>query len=635
MTSATTHDETDSRRTLKAVSGACVVIVFLTFTVYFQVIGFEFVNYDDGAYVTENEFVRSGLTWENIQWAFRFESAEVTGNWHPLTWLSLMTDVSLFGAKPGLLHAINVLFHCANALLLYGVLLLMTGAQRPALFVAAVFAIHPLHVESVAWISERKDVLSTFFCLLAILCHVRFISVRRWPWLAAGLVCFLLSLLSKQMYVTLPFLLLLLDYWPLRRTELLSPDRPAADARRLAQLAAEKLPWLLMALTFCVIAFAGQHRGGAVGSLQEYTILQRCLNAIVCYVVYLRQTFWPSGLAVFYPYPKELPWISAGLAAVFLATLTATAVRLRHRFPELIVGWLWYLGTLVPVAGLIQIGRQRMADRYMYFPIIGLLMAVAWGVARISADSTRRRELVKWVAVLLIAALSWQAHQQTGVWSNSLSLFSHAAEVAESALAHTKLGYDKAQAGKTDAAANHLNRALRIDPDYVAAHSSLGNLCLAEGNPEQAIRHFLKVVDLEPGHAEAHYNLGIIYSRSGQLEQAVRHYQEALIAAPQNAEIHTNMAIAKVMMNHTSDARKHLQVALDLKPQLPQANMLMASLHEDSGRFEQAIHCLQVVLEHQPDTPQLRERLAELFRKTGQNDKADELEAQKSDGGSE
>ena len=598
------------------------LLVILTFVVFAPVFGHGFINYDDGAYVTENRHVTSGLSWPNVSWAFSFSSCEDTGNWHPLTWLSLMSDVTLFGVNPSRMHLVNLMIHIFNVLLLFVVLTKMTNAVWPSAFVAAVFGVHPLHVESVAWISERKDVLSTFFVFLAILSHLQFVARDRKRWHIVSLLFFVLSLMSKQMYVTLPFLLLLLDYWPLKRFTKVSGISECDHGQSLRKLVVEKLPFLLTTVLFSVCAFAGQRRGGAIGSFEEFSALQRCLNACVSYVAYLWQTIWPVDLVVFYPYPQQLPWGQAILAVVILTVVTVCAARMRTHQPNLIVGWLWYVGTLVPVIGVVQIGRQRMADRYMYFPMIGLLVGIVWLVSKWAAAQPSRQKFLQAAGVTVVVGLACVARIQTSYWADSLTLFSHAAEVAESSLAYTKVGYERAQLGEFGAATRLFHSALRLDPDYVAAHNSLGNTCLAEGNPHEAIPHFKRAIELDPDHAEAHYNLGIIYSWLGQLTQAVAHYENALRMDSDDASIHTNLGIAHMMLKQNPDALDHLQRAIAIEPDLAEANFTLGNLLSSLERDSEAIMHFQRVLKTRPNSLEVHHELARLYEKHGNSELA-------------
>lgn len=594
-----------------------VALATLTAIVFAPVVGYSFINYDDGAYVTENPHVLSGLSRANVAWAFSFGSSEATSNWHPLTWLSLMADVTLFGVNAPRMHLVNLIIHILNAWLLFAILTNMTQAHWPSAFVAAVFAIHPLHVESVAWISERKDVLSTFFVLLAIISYLRAINGPKIRWHVIAIIFYILSLLSKQMYVTLPFLLLLIDFWPLGRVREGAGDVESDRRPTTMSLIIEKLPYLVLAILFSAIAFVGQRHGGAVGSFEEFTATQRCLNSLVSYVDYLWQTILPVNLAVFYPYPNGNPWGKGIFALAILAAITVFLVRMRARQPHLIMGWLWYIGTLVPVIGLVQIGRQRMADRYMYFPMIGLLIGLTWMATKWANGQPHRVSVLRVVAALIVVGFALIARIQASYWQDSATLFTHSAKVAESSLAYTKLGYERAQLGEFAAAAYLFHRALVLDPEYVAAHTSLGNTSLAEGNPQEAIRHFRKAVELDPDHAEAHYNLGIIYSMQGKPRRAVEHYQNALRVDPDNADVHANLGIAFLMDNQEMLALKHLQRSVQIKPDLPESHFALGKLLMSLGRDKEAVEHFQTVLKARTANTEVHRKLAQLYERLG------------------
>lgn len=607
------------RRVLKArgVGVACVLLCLLNVVVFLPLRSFDFVNYDDGAYVTNNQHVLAGLTAEGVRWAFHPESCTVTGNWHPLTWLSLMLDVSLFGADPGAMHLTNLALHIGNTLLLFQVMWKLTGAYGRSLFVSAVFAVHPLHVESVAWISERKDVLSTLFAFVTMLAHLRYVELHQRRWQIAAAISLALSLMSKQMYVTLPVILLVTDYWPLQRMRRDSPSsRDLSDTRPLLRLVTEKLPYFFIAAAFAVVAFAGQRLGGAVASFSEYPLADRLLNACVAVVMYLWKTVCPINLAVFYPYPRSGLLLTGLASATALSLLSYAIARQRRQYPAGLAGWLWFCISLLPVIGIVQIGRQSMADRYMYFPMIGLLIAVTWSVPVIAKPHWQR--YLRSLAIAAVILLAVLARRQTYHWRNTMELFTQAAAVAESSLAYTKLGFERAQQQRPDAAMNYLHRALRLDPDYTAAHSSMGNVLLMQGKLQAAVRHFQKVIELEPDHAEAHYNLGIIYMRLGQWQNAEQHYTSALNSAPNNAEVHLNLGVNSMLQSKTVDAERHWQKALQLNAELPEAHFMLGQVYlSQPDRASLGVEHLQRGLALQPESPKVHGMLADHYERTG------------------
>src|SRR4051812_8023553 len=450
----------------------CALLIGLTVGVFWPVWRFDFINFDDPIYVSENPQVLHGFNHESINWAFRTGYAS---NWHPLTWLSLMLDVQLFGSKPGVHHAVNLFFHAANVLLLFLVLLRMTKALWRSAFVAALFAIHPLHVESVAWIAERKDVLSGFFFLLTIFAYARYATskapvekselhnpqsphtspiLRPLPYVIA-LLLFAFGLMSKPMLVTMPFVLVLLDYWPLERLEL---NSKTLKLKTLGPLILEKIPFFALSAASSLVTMTVQTP--AMVDPNALPLSARFANAALATFNYLRQTFWPTHLAVFYPYPVDLPWLAAGAVGVLLLLISAAAIFLARRVPSAPVGWFWYLGMLVPVIGLVQVGSQARADRYTYLPLIGIFVLLAWGAVK-AANSKRWSVLLAPGAALIVAVLSVRAHEQVQHWLNSEALFTHAAKVTDdnySALGG--LGIVELQRGNYTQAMKHLTAAL-------------------------------------------------------------------------------------------------------------------------------------------------------------------------------
>jgi len=521
------------------------VLVLITWIVFAEVRHFDFVTIDDGLYVTENRHVQQGLNAHSIRWCFAPQAA----NWSPLTWLSLMLDVELFGVDARAFHFTNLLLHTANVLLLFSCLYRWTGAAGQSAFVAALFAVHPLHVESVAWIAARKDVLSTFFGLLALAAYGRYARSLKRCWYLTALVMFVLSLMSKQMLVTLPFLLLLLDYWPLGRTppdelnerckpspRIANADSVDAEAATLTlwqpwrRLLLEKVPFLAISVLFCVAALLAQHQGRAMPSIARFSITTRLLNAILVYGTYLKRTIWPSGLAVYYPHPGDalLRTEVAAVALLLVALSTAAIVQWRKR-PFLLVGWLWYLGTLVPVIGIVQVGAQQMADRYTYVPLIGIFIAVSWSVPSLAVVRPWRRNALPYVAALVLMAYMTVARDQTSHWKDSSTLFEHALAVTgENAVVHNNLGVFEAKHHRIREAIHHFRAAVAIDAEFVRAHFNLGTALCSQREYQQGADHFRKVLEIQPNFAHAHFNLANALSALGRYSEAIPHFQTAL-----------------------------------------------------------------------------------------------------------
>jgi Tfp pilus assembly protein PilF len=565
----------------------CLFLVTFTFAVYWQVRSFTFVNYDDSQYVTENQYVKDGLNYKSIRWAF---SSYHAANWHPLTWLSHMLDIQLYGMNPGAHHQTNLIFHIANALLLFFVFGKMTSNLWQSGFVAALFALHPLHVESVAWVAERKDVLSTFFWMLTMFSYARYAAhpgiIRYLP--VVGF--FILGLMAKPMLVTLPFVLMLLDYWPLRRMQF---NPPADDGHRLQQRSQgllifwEKIPLFSLALASSVMTFVAQKSGGAVGSMELYPLTTRVANALVAYVKYIGKMIWPANLAVFYPYTDSLSgWQVIGAGAL-LGLITFAAIQSFRQRPWFVVGWLWFLGTLVPVIGLVQVGLQAMADRYTYIPLIGVFIIVAWGLPELLHKWHHKDKLLGLTAISVIIILGITSWMQTRYWENSHALFKHALDVTENNyLAHNAFGNALKEQGRNNEAMRHYLSALEIKPDYAAPHYSMGHTLAEQGKLDDAIYHFQKALQIKPDYAAAHDNLGYVLMMQGKIEAAIMHYSEALRMKPDDAEVHNRLGLALVSQGQFDNAIIHFQKAVNLKADFVAAQNNLNMVQNDLTRID-------------------------------------------------
>ncbi|HWS16155.1 MAG TPA: tetratricopeptide repeat protein [Candidatus Methylomirabilis sp.] len=505
-------------------AATCLFLALSVLAVYGRTAWHPFITFDDEQYVASNPVVQRGLTADGAAWAFRTTHAT---NWHPLTWLSHMTDVELFGVDPGAHHLVNVLLHAANAVLLFLALRAMTGAAGRSAFVAALFALHPLHVESVAWIAERKDLLSGMFWILSMWAYAAYAARGGMPRYLLTAGCLALSLLSKPMAVTLPFVFLLLDFWPLRRAGTVPPRR----------LVLEKVPFLALALASCVVTYAAQKSGGAVSPF-PIPVGARLANAAVSYVAYLGKTFLPVSLSVFYPHPWSFggpghPAWQWGGAVLSLAALTALALRGAKERPYLATGWLWFLGTLVPVIGLVQAGEQGMADRYTYLPLTGVFLIVAWGVPDALGDRPWRRPALGAAAGAALAALATVSFAQAGLWRDSVTLFRHAAAVTENNwMAHANLGLAFERTGDVRQAVSHYEEAVRLKPEYELARNNLGSIYERSGRLDEAIVQFRFALAYRPDYAEAHNNLGIALAEKGLMDEAILHFREAIRLNP-------------------------------------------------------------------------------------------------------
>ena len=472
-------------RNVLRVGGICIALCIILQVIYVQTLQFQFVNYDDNVYIYENNHMKQGLTKGNLEWAF---TGTYASNWHPLTWISHMLDVERYGLdKPGGHHLTSVLFHTATAIVLLLALRRLTGSLLPSVFAAAVFAVHPLRVESVAWVAERKDVLSGFFFALTLLAYASYArrpSLHRY---AHVVLAFVLGLLSKPMLVTVPFVLLLLDFWPLGR--LVSKSRRPAGVPSLGWLLAEKSPLLILAVAASVITVYAQEI--ALRPIEQIPLSARAANAAVSYVAYIRQMFWPSDLAVIYKHPlNSLPWWQVIGAFSFLIGTTIGAIAVRQRRPYLLVGWLWYLGMLVPVIGLIQVGYQARADRYTYLPQIGLIIALTWWAADLVAGWRLPRPALVVTALSLVVVLAWCAKRQTSYWRDSESLFTRAlACTTGNDIAHNNLGLALEKSGKYEEAANHFYAAIEMNPNDALSCINMGHALAMQGKQQEALRY--------------------------------------------------------------------------------------------------------------------------------------------------
>ena len=536
-------------------------LVLLVALLYAPVREFEFVALDDPDYVSDNPMVSGGLTAEGLRWAF---GAFHSDNWHPLTWISHMLDCELFGLDAGPHHLVNVGFHAANTILLLVALQLLTRRFWPSLIVAALFALHPLHVESVAWVAERKDLLAGFFWMLTLIAYAFHARRPRLGSYLLLLACFTAGLLAKPMVVTLPFVLLLLDLWPLGRLK----------AGSLRALLLEKAPLLLLAALSSLVTLRAQSAEGAVQALDAVPFGERIVNTSLAYVAYPWKSVWPMKLACFYPHPAtigeeaDLARIGgAAVAALLLLALSALAWRCREKQPWLATGWLWYLGTLVPVIGIVQVGGQSIADRYTYLPMIGIYLALTWSIRDLL--ERRPRLLAPAVALLLVSLgfFSIRTRSQVETWRDSFTLYSHAVRTTENNyFAHINLGAEMMRRGRVAEAESHFRRTIEIRPDFSAAHYNLGMIAKRRGDLEQAAASLELALDGYPDDADAHLNLGVIRDQQGSLRAARAHYEEAIRIRPGFALAHLNLGNLLARSGNPERALFHFEEALRLDP---------------------------------------------------------------------
>jgi Tfp pilus assembly protein PilF len=578
--------ETQASRTgLKGkavVPGTSILLAVTVFLVFNYALRCDFLNYDDPQYFSTNPHVQAGLTWPNVAWALKTRYAS---NWHPLTWLSLMLDVDLFGPGPAGPHLTNVALHAANTVLVFLLLKGLTGAHWRSAFVAALFGLHPLHVESVAWVSERKDVLSAFFGLLTLITYGRYAAeskahdLKSRVFYGLALLFFVLGLMSKPMLVTLPFVMLLLDWWPLGWYQ------QASDPRRqppLLRLAVEKLPFLALCAASSAVTLVSQR--GAVQSLGYIPLGIRTVNAIDSYGRYLWKTIWPVDLAIPYPYNGYGNVWLFFLATSLLLGITVAVMRFGRVFPFLLVGWLWYLGMLVPTIGLVQVGTQSMADRYTYLPLIGVFIIAAWG----AGEFTKRWRLPQaaiWCGAFLILSLcTSRTLDQLAYWKNSGTLFGHSIEVTRvNDVAQYNLGFYRAGRGELDEAMNHYLEAIRINPSYDDALNNLGVALAMKGQTDEAIARIRESIRYAPRKADAYYNLGNVFVMQHKLDDAANAYTEALRLKPDYPEAHNNIGNIYAMQGRRDLAVEHYREALRLNPKHEGATRALNALGAAPG----------------------------------------------------
>ena len=592
-----------------------LLLIFATLAIFHQLPNHDFVNIDDDLFVYENTQVLKGFTTETVIWAFTNFSPDY---WRPLSWLSHMLDCQLFGLRPGLHHLMNLLIHVANSVLLLFILRTMTGALWRSAFVATLFAIHPLHVESVAWVAERKDVLSAFFWFLTIWAYTRYAEqpgLRRY---LLVLLFFGLGLMAKPMVVTLPFVLLLLDYWPLGRLQLQNVrtvsdlDIPKASLFRLVW---EKIPFFALSAATVVATLFATKAGGTLKSLEVFPLKIRIAGALVSYINYMVKMIWPFRLAVYYPHPEAIPIWQAGGAGLLLLVVSVMLVRAAGKRPYFVVGWLWYLVTLLPVIGLVQAGSQAMADRYTYIPLVGLFFLIAWAVPSLMEGWRHQRVVLAISTTILLLGLTVATMLQVRYWQNSITLFQHALKVTSgNHFAHNNLGVALAQDGRLDEAIYHYFQALRIKPGTADVHNNLGNALAAQGSVDRAVDHYYQALEIDSNNAKAHNNLGNLLANQGKTEEAINHYNEALRLKPDYVEVHYNLGTALAEQGRTEEAIDHVTEALRLMPYWAGAHNNLGVLLERRGRLDEAIDHYHEALRLDPDYGKARNNLERALR---------------------
>lgn len=594
-------------------SRACAVIVLVVVVlwVYWPVQQYDFVNYDDQGYVSGNRQIRLGLSVEGLKWAF---TDLRTGHWHPLTWLSHMLDYQLYLLNPGGHHWTNAILHLINTLLLLGILARMTGLFWRSMIVASLFALHPLNVESVAWISERKNVLSTFFWMVTLWAYLWYVlspGVKRYVWVLSA---FGLGLLAKPMLVTLPFVLLLIDFWPLRRWRiggsmagggLVVEGRPALPATSFFHLLVEKIPLFILAVLSSIMTINAAKYVNTVATIDKVPLGHRLMTAAVSYAEYVGKTIWPHDLTVFYPYVQSWPAWQVGGAFLLILGVSGAVLLAGRKAPYLPVGWFWYLGTLVPVIGLVQAGDQAMADRYAYIPLIGLFIVLAWGLSEGSAGWRFRKILLLSVSGLILLGLTAATANQLPVWQNSITLFEHALKVTRNnRVAQTNLGAALVEAGRPQEAIAHYEAAMRIRPEP-EFHINIGVALMHAGRLDEAMAHYRETLKERPDYAKAYNNIGVVLGKQGKLEEAIGNFERALELKPDYADAYNNLGFAMAQKGRHGEAISHYAKSLRYDPDNPKTYCNMGIAFLALGRPKEAAVQIRAALELDPENAEI------------------------------
>jgi hypothetical protein len=538
-------------------------LTVVTLAVFWQVNQYDFINFDDNVYVTQNSHIHSGLTPEGVRWAF---STQYLGLWNPLVWLSFMFDYQIYGLNAGGYHLTNRVLHLLSTLLLFWLFNRMTGAVWKSAFVAAIFAFHPLHVESVAWISERKDVLSAFFWMLTLCLYVYYTEkpvIIRYLLVLFSFVC---ALMSKPMVVTLPVIMIILDYWPLERFQ-------SKKGKLILWQLKEKIPFFILSAALVIITLHSPQNTALrtlyniFGQPKEFPLFSRITNALVSYVTYLEKTFWPHDMAIFYPFPSQIPvWQVIGASLLILIITTAIIVMIK-RLPYLFVGWMWYTITIAPIIGIIQISAYAMADHYHYLPSVGIAVMLAWGIPSLIKSEEIRKKILCPAGMIFLGIMAFLTWQQCGYWKNSITLFSHALQVTkDNYLAHNNLGLALLAEGKSVEAINHFNKAIRITPDCAGFYSNRGIAYTNLGQYKLAIEDYNKSIRITPDYADAYNNRGIAYFRLGKYQMAIEDYNEAIRMQPNDARAYNNRATVYFLQGNNKlgcpDAQKACELGI-------------------------------------------------------------------------
>lgn len=603
-----------------------LILIVLILSAYWPVQNFEFVAYDDQIYVTRNYQIQSGLTFKTFIYSF---TDTRTSNWHPLTMLSHALDWQLFGNNAGGHHWMNLIIHIFNTILLFLLLNIMTGAIWRSAAVAALFAIHPINVESVAWVAERKNVLSTIFWFLTMLFYVWYVRKPGWKRYLPVFLCFVLGLMSKPMLVTLPFVLLLMDFWPLKRMAFsdlnTDPSYSFGMKEKISFLILEKIPLLFMTAASMMLTFYAAKSIGTVAPFSTVSLTQRIYNAILSYFFYLKKLFWPTDLAVFYPLRDDISLQQLLPAVLVLVAVTAIFCRYYKKHPYLAVGWFWYLGTLVPVIGIVQVGGQSMADRYAYIPFIGIFIALIWAIADLIRNRLFKMITVFFIVVMLIG-LSVVTHKQILYWKNSFTLFERALSVTkENAIALIGMGNELIKQDKIDDAIFHFNEAIKVNsknPANYIAFVNLGQALSLQKKNTEAIEAFKKSLSINPTCTEAYHQLGFVLFQSGRVDEAIAAYQQAIAFNNDYPPYHESLGNAFLKQGKIPEAINEYMEVLRNQPNNPRTHNNLGMLYMNQGRTDEAVKHFQETIRLQPLFANAHYQLSIILKKKGLNEEA-------------
>ena len=589
---------------------ALLLLIALTLFAYWPVQHFGFIDFDDNLYVTDNSRIRAGLSWDNVMWAFQDIHA---GYWQPLTWLSLMLDYEFYGLHPSGYHWTSLIFHLLNVSLLFFLLRRMTGEIWWVVFVTGLFALHPINIESVAWVAERKNVLSTFFCFLTLYFYVLYAERRNAARYFMVVILFVFGLLAKPMLVTLPLLLLIIDYWPLRRFQVLNAYR----------LTLEKIPLFLLSLASGIWTFLAAKKTGAVMSVEKMDMGSRLANAVISYVKYIGKIFFPVDLAAFYPYPISVTFWPVFISAFFLLFITCMVIVLIRRSPYLFSGWTWYLVVLFPVIGVVQAGDQAMADRYAYLSFIGIFVMLSWGVTDWLGSWKYRGKVLAVILIILLPSLLLATSHQLKYWSSTDELFKHAIRVtSNNILAYNARGNALASRGKLAEAVGMYQDALRIRPDYVSAHNNLGLALAGLGRLNEAILHYAEAIRLRPDYAKAYNNLGLAVEQQGNIAEAEKLYRKALAISPEYANAHNNLGVLLAKRGRAAEAVEQFNHSLSVDPDDITVLNNMGTVLVNQGKPDLAVDYFMKALKLDPEDPVLHNNLGIALISKGEFDEA-------------